>query len=65
MDNLEIDFVSDCFFSRLAKYLPFFSPYSTMFAFDCMINPFNLVSVMFSSVFLFSSSLSFNKRWYF
>ena len=32
-----------------------------MFAFDRIINPFNLVSVMFSSVLLFSSSLSFNK----
>ena len=32
-----------------------------MFAFDCMINPFNLVSIMFSSMLLFSSSLSFNK----
>ena len=60
MDNLEINFVSDRVFSTLAKYL-LFLPYSTMFAFDRMINPFNLVSVMFSSVLLFSSSLSFNK----
>ena len=53
MDNLEINFVSDRFFPRLAKYLLFFSPYSTMFAFYRMITPFNLVSVMFSSVLLF------------
>ena len=38
-----------------------FSPYSTMFAFDRTINPFTLVSEMFPSVLLFSSSLSSNK----
>ena len=58
--NLEISFVSDRFFSRLAKYLLFFSSCSTMFAFDRMISPFNLVSVIFSNVLLFSSSCSFN-----
>ena len=49
------------FFSRLAKYLLFFSSYSTIFGFDRVINPFNLVSVKFSSMLLFLSILSFNK----
>ena len=59
MDTLEINFVSDRFFSRLAKYLLFFSPNLTMFAFDRIIKRFNLVSVMVSSVLLFFIKLIF------
>ena len=45
--NLEITFVSDCFLSRLAKYLLFFGMFNYVSsAFDCMNNPFNVVSVV-------------------
>ena len=61
MDTLEINFVSNRFFSRLAKIFAILSAYSTMFAFDRIINPFNLVSAFFVNVFIFPSILSFNK----
>ena len=60
MHNLEISFVSDRFFSKLAKYLLFFSSCSTMLAFDRRINPFSLVSVKCSNVFFFSLRSFFN-----
>ena len=60
IELLIANLVSDRFFSRLAKYLLFFSSCSTMFAFYRMISPFSLVSVIFSNVLLFSSSCSFN-----
>ena len=41
--------LSDFFFSKLTKYLLFFSPCSTICAFDLIICPFNSVSVNLSS----------------
>ena len=57
--NLEISFVLDLFFKTSKKFGIFVSC-STMFAFDHMISPFNLFSVIFSNVLLFSSSCCFN-----
>ena len=57
--NLEISFVSDRFFSKLAKYLLFFSSCSTMLAFDRKINPLSLVSVNCSNVFFFFIKIVF------
>ena len=53
-----MSFVSDLFFSKLAKYLLFFSPCSTISAFERSINPCILSSVIFSNA-LFLSSIFF------
>ena len=55
--SLDITLPSDRFFSRLGKDLVFVSLFSTMFAFDLRINPFNLMSVIFSSSSFFSRKL--------
>ena len=47
--SLEIIFASDLFVSKLAKYLLFFSPCSTVSAFERSINPCN---VFFCFLFL-------------
>ena len=51
--SLEIIFASDLFFSKLAKYLLFFSPCSTVSAFEQSINHCILFSVIFSNVSFF------------
>ena len=43
--SLDITLLSDFFFSKLGKYLLFFSPCSTICAFDLIISPFNLFSL--------------------
>ena len=48
-----MSFVSDLFFSKLAKYLLFFSPCSTISAFERSINPCILPSVIFSNALFF------------
>ena len=58
--SLEMSFVSDLFFPKLAKYLLFFSPCSTISAFERSINPCILPSVIFSNA-LFFSRIFFNR----
>ena len=58
--SLEMSFVSDLFFSKLAKYLLFFSPCSTISAFERSINPCILSSVIFSNA-LFFPVIFFNR----
>ena len=51
MNSLDICFVSDLFFSRLAIYLVFRSLFSIMFALDLNIKPFSSRSIMDSNSF--------------
>ena len=56
--NLEMSLVSDFFFSKLAKYLLFFSLCSIIFALDLSICPLSFMSITFSnSLCLFCSSV--------
>ena len=57
--SLLISFDSDFFFSRLAKYLLFFSFCSITFAFDLRIKPLILFSIIDSNSLTFSFKLSF------
>ena len=51
INSLDMCFVSDFFFSRLAKYLVFCSLFSIMFASDLNIKPFSSRSIMDSYSF--------------
>ena len=55
-----IHFLSDFFFSRFEKYVVFFSLCSTYCAFDLIIIPFILKSIMSFRSFLLKSKLVFN-----